>query len=515
MKYQMFAAAAFLVLSSCGGGSSGGVQTGILIDSPVAGVSYATASESGITNSDGEFSYQSGQSITFSIGDLAFPSVTAASRITPMTLAGGNSTTALNIARLLQSLDEDSNPSNGITIPAAASQIASNINFAVSSSEFETDSQVVNLVANSGASTTTLVSSEAALAHLASNGIDLSENTPDRITVVSWGGAYTRSQVEAYHKPWTAASGNQITSVDYNGELTDIRSQVLSGNVTWDVVDVELAEAESACSEGLLESMDVNSLPPAPDGTPAVSDFIEGTLHECAVASIIWSTVVGYNTNNLGNTPASISDFFDTDAFPGKRGVRKNPKGVLEIALLADGVSASDVYAQLATVTGQDRAFAKLDEIKADIIWWQSGAEPVDLLSRQDVAMTTIYNGRLFNEIAGNNNSSYQTLWDGQIWDMDLWVVPKGSPNKTLAMDFVRFATATEQLAAQASYIAYGPARKSSQPLVGTYFDADIDMKPYMPTAPQNFQNALQSSSEFWMANQESLNTRFNAWISN
>ena len=36
----------------------------------------------------------------------------------------------------------------------------------------------------------------------------------DSITVVSWGGAYTKSQVEAYHKPWMAKSGHQIVSED-------------------------------------------------------------------------------------------------------------------------------------------------------------------------------------------------------------------------------------------------------------------------------------------------------------
>ena len=72
------------------------------------------------------------------------------------------------------------------------------------------------------------------------------------ITVVSWGGAYTKSQVEAYHKPWMAQSGHSIISEDYGGGIAEIKAQVESGNVTWDVVDVELSDAIRACDEVFL-----------------------------------------------------------------------------------------------------------------------------------------------------------------------------------------------------------------------------------------------------------------------
>jgi putative spermidine/putrescine transport system substrate-binding protein len=83
-------------------------------------------------------------------------------------------------------------------------------------------------------------------------------------------------------------------------------------------------------------------------------------------------------------------------------------------------------------------------------------------------------------------------------------------------MDFVAFSTATEQLAAQASWISYGPARKSSAPFVGTFHNnPNLDMAPHMPTAPENFTNALSSNFEYWADNQDELNERFNAWLAN
>ncbi len=92
----------------------------------------------------------------------------------------------------------------------------------------------------------------------------------DSLTVVSWGGAYTNSQVQAYHKPWEKQTGIKINSEDYNGGLAQVKAQVESGNVTWDLVDVELSDAVRGCDEGLLEQIDPSILPPAPDGTPAM-----------------------------------------------------------------------------------------------------------------------------------------------------------------------------------------------------------------------------------------------------
>jgi putative spermidine/putrescine transport system substrate-binding protein len=83
------------------------------------------------------------------------------------------------------------------------------------------------------------------------------------LTVVSWGGAYTKSQVEAYHKPWMEMTGKSLISVDYDGNVAPIKAQVEAGNVTWDVVDVELSDAVRLCDEGLIEEIDLSILPPA------------------------------------------------------------------------------------------------------------------------------------------------------------------------------------------------------------------------------------------------------------
>jgi putative spermidine/putrescine transport system substrate-binding protein len=336
----------------------------------------------------------------------------------------------------------------------------------------------------------------------------------ETITVVSWGGAYTKSQIKAYHEPFTAKTGIAVQSEDYNGGLAEVKAQVEAGNVIWDLVDVEVSDLIRGCDEGLLETIDHSILPPAPDGTPAAEDFLEGSLYECGIPTIVWSTIYAYDkTKFSGAAPATLNDFFDTSKFPGKRGMRKGPKPNLEFALIADGVAPDQVYEVLGTDAGVDRAFAKLDSIKSSMLWWESGAQPPQMLADGEVIMTTAYNGRIFNAIA-TENKPFEIVWDGQVWDLDLWVIPKGAPNKEAALKFIAFSTDTQRLADQASWISYGPARKSSVAMIGKHADAGIDMAPHMPTAPANFETALMNDFEFWADHQDELNERFNAWLS-
>jgi putative spermidine/putrescine transport system substrate-binding protein len=333
------------------------------------------------------------------------------------------------------------------------------------------------------------------------------------ITVMSWGGAYTVSQDEAYYKPWMAETGNKIISVDSDNPAAPIKAQVEAGNVSIDVADVEYSDAVRYCDEGLLEEMDISALPAAPDGTSAADDFIEGALTDCAVANIVWSTIYAFDTTKFeGNKPATMADFFDTATFPGKRGMRKSAKANFEMALIADGVAPDEVYSLLETDEGVERALAKIGTIKDDIIWWEAGAQPPQLLADGEVAMSTAYNGRIFGA-AVNEGKPFEIVWDGQILDFDLYVVPKGAPNKDLAMEFIHFATSTQRLADQASWISYGPARKSSSALVGKFQDGETDMAPHMPTAPENMATALVNNFEFWADRDTELSERFNAWL--
>lgn len=339
------------------------------------------------------------------------------------------------------------------------------------------------------------------------------EKPKESIIVVSWGGAYTKSQTEAYHKPYTAMTGVEIKSVDYNGGIAEVKAQADSGNVGWDIVDFEIADAMRACDEGLLERLDVSQLPPAPDGTPAADDFVPGGVTDCYVATIVFSTVIAYDKTKFAAPPAHAADFFDLVNFPGKRGLRRqNPKATLELALLADGVAPADIYAVLSTEEGMDRAFAKLDSIKPQVVWWETGAQPPQLLADGEVTMTTAYNGRIFDAQVVDRKP-FGVIWDGEMMDLDVWAIVKGAPHRERAFDFLKFSTDTQRLADQARWIAYAPARKSSLPLVSTHAERGVAMMPYMPTAPENMTNAVYLDHRWWADRQDEINQRWNAWL--
>jgi len=140
----------------------------------------------------------------------------------------------------------------------------------------------------------------------------------DSITVVSFGGAYTQSQIEAYHKPFTKKTGIKVNSVDYTGGIAQIRAQVEAGNVTWDVVDVETQDILAASDEGLLEVIDLSMVPSGTDGTPAKNDFIPNALHECGVGNIVWSNIIAYDkTRYPGKKAFHYSGFFRCQKIPG------------------------------------------------------------------------------------------------------------------------------------------------------------------------------------------------------
>lgn len=345
-------------------------------------------------------------------------------------------------------------------------------------------------------------------AALLASGPAMAQGTPQKdLTVVSWGGSYTRSQMLAYINPYRELRGEWVSMETYNGGLDEIRQQVETANVVWDVVDFEQSDLIRGCREGLLEKIDHSGLPPGDDGTPASDDFFPGAFTDCGVAQTVWATVVAYDTEAVGSSPpAKLADFFDVRKYPGKRGLRRDPRVVMEWALMADGVAPDQVYATLETDEGQEQAFSVLDSIKSSIVWWETGSDPVKLLESGAVVMTSVWNGRMYGPIV-EEGKAFTILWDGQIWDIDSWGIPKGSYNLAKALDFISFSTGSWPLAEQTKYISYGPARKSSMALV-----ADA-VKPHLPTAPDNMASALKTDADWWASHHVDLSAKFEAWL--
>ncbi|WP_413719405.1 extracellular solute-binding protein [Silicimonas sp. MF1-12-2] len=342
--------------------------------------------------------------------------------------------------------------------------------------------------------------------------------TAQEMTFVSWGGAYQKSQLNAYVEPYIASNpGVSVVWDESSAEaVAKLRAMNEAGNITWDLVDVVAADAMRLCDEGLAMEIDPDEhLAPAPDGTSAEDDFGDLLVSDCFIPQIVYSTTFGYRTDMVGDTPPTdICAVFDLEAYPGKRALEKRPINNVEWALYCDGVAKDDIYDVLATEEGQERALAKLGTIKDEVIWWSAGADTPQLLADGEIVMGSTYNGRLFSVIE-EQNQPVGMLWDMQVFDLDGWIIPEGLSEERLerVLDFVYFGTDTQRLADQAKYISYGPARASSAPLVGKHEELGIDMAPHMPTDPENAKNTLLYNFEFWADYRDDIDAKFQAWL--
>ena len=345
----------------------------------------------------------------------------------------------------------------------------------------------------------------------------VSQDMADEMTIVSWGGAYSTSQQNAYHDPYIEMTGVEIINDESSAEaVAKLRAMNEAGNVTWDVVDVVASDAIRLCDEGLAMEIDHDEmLAPGDDGSTPTEDFGDLIVSDCFIPQIVYSTTVGYRTDLVGDTPPTdICAIFDTETYPGQRSLERRPINNMEWALLCDGVAKDEVYDVLETDEGQERAFAKLDTIKDDVVWWTAGADTPQLLADGEVIMGSTYNGRLFSLIE-EQNQPVAMLWDAQVFDLDGWIIPTGlSPEREArALDYVRFATDTQRLADQSKWIAYGPARASSAPLVGTHAELGIEMAQHMPTDPANAENTFLYNYEWWADYRDDLDGKFQAWL--
>ncbi|MDH4248773.1 MAG: ABC transporter substrate-binding protein [Deltaproteobacteria bacterium] len=319
------------------------------------------------------------------------------------------------------------------------------------------------------------------------------------LTVVSWGGAYQEAQRKVYFDPFTKATSSKVLEEEYNGEMAKIKAMVETKNVTWDAVQVEAPELQRGCEEGLFEKLDWEKI-------GGKQQFIPAAVTTCGVGAIVWSVVLAYDGAKLKEGPKSWADFWDVKKFPGKRALRKGAKFTMEIALQADGVAVGDVYKVLSTPAGVDRAFKKLDQLKGNIQWWEAGAQPPQWLASGDVVMTSAYNGRI--AAANKEGKNFKIVWDGQVYALDSWAIPKGTPNLAQAYNFIKFASQPENQKNLPNFITYGPTH------VKAVAQVPAEIAVNLPTAPDNLKNSLANSTEFWVSHGVDLDERFNAWAS-
>jgi len=337
----------------------------------------------------------------------------------------------------------------------------------------------------------------------------------EALTIATWGGSYEKAQQIALFEPFEAASGIEINTLRHAGGIDILNSEFIP-----DIIDMTLEDAVLACDQQLLHK--INMAPIVETNVAefkANKDFVDNSLLPCGIAHLSYSTLIAYDERVFtGEKPQRIKDFFDTKRFPGKRALQKNPAAILEWALIAEGVPVDQVYDLLSTERGLRLAFRRLDSIKKDIIWWYNVKDAATLLESGKVVMASGYNGRFFN--AQINGAPITMIWDAQIIDWNVWVIPKNmkgkkakNNNTDLSYDFIRFVTQTDKMARLAEIIPYGPSRKSALKRIGLHAEKGFSMRDHLPTAKHHLDRAIFRDANWYANTLELRNARFWDWL--
>jgi putative spermidine/putrescine transport system substrate-binding protein len=316
------------------------------------------------------------------------------------------------------------------------------------------------------------------------------------LVFVSWGGSYQDCLREAYLTPWSQKTGIEVIDTgptDYG----KFKAMVESGNVEWDVVDVDADFTIDAQKQGLLEELDYSVI----DSNGFIQP--ERTVTPYGAPVLFWSKVLVYNTKTFtGEQPKTWADLWDLKRFPGKRAFWRNvgSGSALEAALLADGVPADQLYP-----LDVDRALKKLDEIKSEILWYDTGAQQMAFWENGEAVLGMGWDGRVYDLIEKGAPMGIELNNAFLAWDH--LVIPTGSKHKDLAMQLIAYATTPEAQAKFSECIVYSPTRAKAFDFVSP------ERAKLLTTAPEHVEQAIAVDYEWWATNRQSVTEQFEAWL--
>lgn len=301
------------------------------------------------------------------------------------------------------------------------------------------------------------------------------------LVVVNWGG----DAIKAFGKAWTEGFSKATgipTKIDGSGPTEGaIRTQLSSGRVSWDVVDAESSILQNLGKEGLVQPIDYNVV--------SKDKVLPGFAYEYGIADYMLSYVIAYDSERFGDkAPKTWADFWDVKTFPGKRTLYKWMNGMLEAALLADGVAPDKLYP-----LDVPRAMKKIEELKPHVLaFWGSGAETQQLLIEGEVSMGAIWNTRA-QVITEDSEDRIKWTFDNALLGCSNWGVLKGNPAGTeAAMKFIAYAQDPQSQVELFKMFGNGPANPAAAALIPD------DRKHLNCTDPANLPKQIMLSHEWY-----------------
>jgi putative spermidine/putrescine transport system substrate-binding protein len=310
------------------------------------------------------------------------------------------------------------------------------------------------------------------------------QNGISELRMTEAGGPSGDSIEKGYLDPFTEKSGVAVVRENPSG-LGKLRAMVEAGAVTSVVLELSSPELEQAKALDLVEPLDWDAIEPMP--------MFDEAKDEKGYGYQFYSTIMAWRED--AKAPQSWQDFWDVEAFPGKRALPDYAAYILPMALLADGVPVEELYP-----LDLDRAFASLERIKDHVaVWWQAGAQPPQLLKDNEVQYAVAWSGR----VAGQEGIEF-TFEDGQL-DLAYFVVPKGADasQKQLANGIFYEMSVPENQAVAADVVSYTGNSPDLEPLLPK------DRIEQFPTTTANKEVQFLSDARWWFDNAEEVETRW------
>ena len=320
---------------------------------------------------------------------------------------------------------------------------------------------------------------------------------PDRwrnvaLRVTAFGGPVEDALREHVWNPFSAATGCDIVVMgpDASPGATPIVPRAA------DLSLVDPVRAARVEADGAFVPFDPSLIPPGVAGAGG------GPLATLPAFSYALVNARRRGAFPEGAEPIGWPAWWNVAEYPAGRALGRDPLGTLEIALLADGVSADALYP-----LDVNRALAALDAVAPSVEdrWWTRGIEPVGWLGASRADLASAWHHRVI--AAQWDGLAVDLSWPGGLLATDRWLVPAEARHPETAADLAAFALLPETQAAFARAVRMGPVNPEAFAFIEPW------LRPTLPTAPETLPLLARLDGAWWAGNGANARERFDRWF--
>lgn len=306
-----------------------------------------------------------------------------------------------------------------------------------------------------------------------------------------FGGSYEESIRASVFDPFTESTGIEILYDTDGSNVAKLAETIKAGATPPDLVDTESRTLAQFMAGDLLQPLDFDAL-----DTEDVAS--QETINDYSVPWYQFSRNLFWNADAFPDGgPETWADVWDVETYPGTRSFPTYPTGVLEVALLADGVTVDDLYP-----LDIDRAFTKLEEIKPHALF--GGQEDVAIAQGEVVAgLYTL--GRIRDIQSGGANIEYS--WNGAVVSVQSLTIPKDAANPEKAHEAIQFAIEPEQQRAVLEALKYTPSVTSVLDELTPEERADL------PGTPETNEVSFYIDGDWYAENWDEVSSRWQEFV--